>query len=363
MAAKLDSLTALRGIAALSTVLVHLVAVWAQVFPSMQHWAWFQHFARHSYLFVDFFFILSGFVMCHVYADVFRHSVSRTDYLHFMRARFARVYPLHFLLLALYVALAAAGMKQEQENPDWSIAANLLLVQALGFFSYPTWDRPSWSISVEWWTYVIFPFVVMRVPYRHRLAGLAGLAMGTGGFCWLAIHFGSADLTVGFAFVRCLLGFLAGASVYAIAHMRPDRAPSAILTAGIMLAVAAGLTLLPSPVADIVVFLCFCALVYAARSSQPQWLHQRTLVWLGDISYSIYLWHTLLLHAVAKAAAALKSVHPWPPEQECLYFCAALLLFEAGILVTAHLSHKLIELPLQNYFKRDAKLAIRPSTP
>lgn len=346
---RFDSLTSLRGIAALLTVFIHLVAVWADVFPSMKHWTLFRHFALHSYLFVDFFFILSGFVMSHVYGSAFKDSVTPGDYIRFIRARFARVYPLHFVLLILYVALAAAGLKQAQDNPEWSIAANLLLVQALGFFDHPTWDTPSWSISVEWWTYVIFPFAAMWAQRYVRLPAMAGLglALSIGGFFWLSMHFGSADLTVGYAFVRCLLGFLAGANLYCLFLTRQESPQANAVTITIMLAVLAALTFAPSPFTDIFTFVCFCGLVYAT-STERQWLHHKTLVWLGDISYSIYLWHTLLLHVVAKIMAMAKSRHPWSAEHDYLYFFIALLLFELGILTAAHLSHRFIEVPLRN---------------
>jgi peptidoglycan/LPS O-acetylase OafA/YrhL len=362
---RFDSLTSLRGIAAMLTVFIHLAAVWAEIFPSMKHWTLFRHFALHSYLFVDFFFILSGFVMSHVYGNAFRDSVTPGAYVRFLRARFARVYPLHFVLLALYVALAAAGIKQAQENPDWSITANLLLVQALGFFDHPTWDAPSWSISVEWWTYMIFPFAVISAQRHARSAAMAaaGLALAIGGFFWLSIHFGSADLTVGYAFVRCLLGFLAGASLYRLFLVRRNAWPSNAVTIAAMIAVLAALTFAPSPFTDIFAFICFCALVYAT-STERQWLHQKTLVWLGDISYSIYLWHTLLLHVVAKIMLMLKSRRAWPADHDYLYFFGALLLFELGVLITAHLSHRFIEVPLRNRInspRKTTKIAPAPA--
>jgi peptidoglycan/LPS O-acetylase OafA/YrhL len=57
----------------------------------------------HMYLMVDFFFILSGFILCHVYGKYFAESVSRKEFKKFSIARFARVYPLHFATLCYLI--------------------------------------------------------------------------------------------------------------------------------------------------------------------------------------------------------------------------------------------------------------------
>ena len=91
---KFDALTSLRGIAALCTVLAHLIVIWGDVFPALQQGSLFRDFALHTYLFVDFFFVLSGFVMSHAYGRHFADAVRPGSYMRFLRARFARVYPL-----------------------------------------------------------------------------------------------------------------------------------------------------------------------------------------------------------------------------------------------------------------------------
>jgi peptidoglycan/LPS O-acetylase OafA/YrhL len=98
---KFDALTSLRGIAALCTVLAHLIVIWGDVFPWLQDASLFRDFALHTYLFVDFFFVLSGFVMCHAYGHHFAENVSAAGYRRFLRTRFARGKPrtlqvLHF---------------------------------------------------------------------------------------------------------------------------------------------------------------------------------------------------------------------------------------------------------------------------
>jgi len=364
---KFDALTSLRGIAALCTVLAHLIVIWGDVFPALKEKSLFRDFALHTYLFVDFFFVLSGFVMCHAYGRQFAHAVGFGSYLRFLRARFARVYPLHFLLLLVYVGLAAIGIRQAQDNPDWSITAHLLLLHAMGFFSHTTWNQPSWSISVEWWTYIVFPFAVpLARRTMSKTAAACALPVILGLFAFLVMHFGSANLTVGFAFFRCLIGFSAGACLYAIVRYWRAASSTHAATNGALIAVIPVLAFVPSPYADMLAFACFCALVVAASLGRGggHWLHRPLLIWIGDISYSIYLWHSLLLHVVAKALGAAGRALPLVHEHPVLFFVAGLVVFEIALLVLAHMSYRLIELPLRTFLgpkRTDAKPASLPA--
>jgi peptidoglycan/LPS O-acetylase OafA/YrhL len=349
---RFDALTSLRGLAALCTLMVHLVTIWLVVFPALEKWEYFYRFAHHSYLFVDFFFILSGFVMCHVYGRAFSVGVTCPGYMKFMRARFARIYPLHLVLLAIYVGLASFGMKQTAENPEWSILANAFLVHALGVFDHTTWNVPSWSISVEWWTYVLFPLVAAFAQrYMRPGAAVPALGMSIGLFILLATYRGSMSITVGLAFVRCLIGFTAGSCLYAIFATRRAVRPAGKINIAILVAIFIVLACLPSPISDILAFIGFCSLVYVSSNDMDQrdWLHHPALIWLGDISYSIYLWHTLLLHVMAKVMLKLKGEHTWSDAEQLGYFLVALLAFEVLILLLAHLSYTFIELPARNF--------------
>jgi len=264
---KFDALTSLRGIAALCTVLAHLIVIWGDVFPPLQQGSLFRDFAVHTYLFVDFFFVLSGFVMSHAYGRHFADAVRAGSYMRFLRARFARVYPLHLLLLLVYVGLATIGIKQAQENPDWSITAHLLLLHAMGFFNHTTWNQPSWSISVEWWTYIVFPFAIpLARRYFSNTAAILALPVILGLFAFLAMHFGSANLTVGFAFFRCLIGFCAGACLYAIVQQRRMAAFADAAANGALAAVFLVLLFVPSPYADMLAFVAFARLC-----TRPAW--------------------------------------------------------------------------------------------
>ncbi len=171
---QLPSLTPLRGIAALWVVIYHYTT---QCFPNLDvsaHTA----FIHKGYLAVDMFFMLSGFVMTHVYCRAFTESVTK-HYGSFLMARIARVYPLHLLVLILFVVTAVASRwhgatplealrhvpLHGSESVD-AFFANIFMLQGLNAGAL-SWNYPSWSISVEFMAYLLFPFALPLIG-RHR---------------------------------------------------------------------------------------------------------------------------------------------------------------------------------------------------
>jgi peptidoglycan/LPS O-acetylase OafA/YrhL len=101
--AQLPSLTSLRGVAALWVVLYHYSI---QCLPNLDITS-YTYIIHKGYLAIDMFFMLSGFVMTHVYHRAFSDDVCR-NYRSFIVARVARIYPLHLFVLLLFVATAVA---------------------------------------------------------------------------------------------------------------------------------------------------------------------------------------------------------------------------------------------------------------
>jgi peptidoglycan/LPS O-acetylase OafA/YrhL len=105
---ELPALTPLRGVAALWVVLYHYTF---QRLPSLNSEA-YTHLVQKGYLAVDMFFLLSGFVLTHVYHDAFNVR-DRRNYWKFISARIARLYPLHLFVLLIFVATALASRLTE----------------------------------------------------------------------------------------------------------------------------------------------------------------------------------------------------------------------------------------------------------
>lgn len=112
---------------------------------------------KHLYLGVDYFYVLSGFVMMIAYGD--RDSINKKEY---WINRVARVYPLHlftlFLTFLISIFVSINYLTYYKFNVP-SFLANLTLVQAW-FPGYSlSWNVPSWSVSTEMFFYFVFPFV------------------------------------------------------------------------------------------------------------------------------------------------------------------------------------------------------------
>src|SRR5262249_54321506 len=143
--------------------------------------------------FVDFFFVLSGFVIA---ANYQQRLLDGFGMGRFLLLRLGRLYPLHFAMLALFVGLELLKLLRRELVPAelWSlnpvaplstpeqapptIVANLLLVQSLHLFDFSTWNVPSWSISTEFYTYVVFAACLIALR-RHAWVALA-LALTAG---------------------------------------------------------------------------------------------------------------------------------------------------------------------------------------
>jgi peptidoglycan/LPS O-acetylase OafA/YrhL len=155
------SLTGVRGIAALYVALFHFAAVAEQTHEG--RWLGMAPFIRHGYLGVDLFFILSGFILYHVYRDTFSRDIGLESWGLFLKFRFARIYPVHVVTMTLMVLLCLACIAFLGRWPEKvafgpeAIAANLLMVHA--WIGVPAPNYPAWSISAEWMIYLVFPIL------------------------------------------------------------------------------------------------------------------------------------------------------------------------------------------------------------
>lgn len=97
----LTTLTPLRGIAALLVVIFHSNLQTVPFMPIDK-----PHFITSGWLWVDFFFVLSGFILAYVYTDNFKDSITTAGYWKYIKSRFTRVYPLHFVTMIWCLACA-----------------------------------------------------------------------------------------------------------------------------------------------------------------------------------------------------------------------------------------------------------------
>ncbi|MEN5386908.1 acyltransferase [Aliarcobacter skirrowii] len=199
-------LDSFRGIAAICVVIFHV-----QVIGSIAE----LNFFRGSSLFVEFFFVLSGFVLAHTY------GFKDVSFKRFIISRTFRLYPLHlfmfFMFLSLeFVKLAAYkyGFSFETAPFEGShgikeIIPNLLFLQSwLPGFNPISWNAPAWSLSVEYYMYIIFFFTLfIKSDFKYIVWFLFSVIS----FYMIVNSFGIMSEVI-----RGLSCFFAGALVYLI---------------------------------------------------------------------------------------------------------------------------------------------------
>lgn len=356
---ELTALTSLRGIAALFVLSHHFMYVLLDKLPRIVP----SHLFHKSYLWVDLFFLLSGFVLAYVYQSRFESSVSKQNYRRFMWARFARVYPLHVFMLALFLLLEsiqwwlvyshAAGAEHlvppfTGSDTPITFITNLLLVQTFHWEAY--WNQPAWSISAEWLIYFTVPWLIVRF---HRASNLMMILSAVVIFIVLASvegYFGNLGLDyAGWpmllrCFGECVLGVIAF-HCYRNGYWKKFAAAKWALVALVF-----NVLLLALPIPGVISIAGFFWLVLCASRVPEQGgyvLSWQPLVYLGKISFSIYMFHWLVLD-VARAASLYFTGQSLSQNLslfgEIGFFVAATLF----VLAVAPLLYHFVETPLRN---------------
>jgi peptidoglycan/LPS O-acetylase OafA/YrhL len=287
---KINELESLRGIAALLVVFFH-VPKWNS-FLNVR-------IINNGYLMVELFFVLSGFVIFNAYCDNIKTG---RDLLRFQFLRFGRLYPVHILFVLVFLLIEALKYMAQsgfgivspntqpfRENNFTALVQHIFLVQAIGPSGSPlTFNVPSWSISVEFYTYLIFGCVALlgRNGYQYLIFSLIAVASVV--LLVSAAGFGFEDM------LRCLGGFFIGcltAVSVKNATLKVSRFASVIL----FLTIIAFLQFKTSKAYDVAIYFLTAGLIAALVLQKGGLLNGvlrlRIFVWLGSISYALYMSH------------------------------------------------------------------------
>jgi peptidoglycan/LPS O-acetylase OafA/YrhL len=339
MMARFHQLDALRFFFAMVVVLGH-TAGWSNAFP------------RGAFA-VDFFFVLSGFVLTHALLE--RPSTAGR----FAWARFARLYPLNLLILVLML-LIPVDTPTYQPIGWWMSAA---MLQGFGLIQVLQWNWPTWSISVELFVniFILFPIIAGR---RIALAALLVLA-----------SYAAIVEAVGFAFdhytfqllfgvlpapiLRGIGGIVLGYLLYELHLAARGRIDTARLV-------------WPATAVEVAAFAC---LAFSLWTTDPRWLwtpiplsalvvlqmatfpghlarllQRAPFTWLGHISYSVYMIHAPLF--LAFYIYRLIPGEGWSIGLVPLYL---------SLLALSAASYAFIERPAQRFLLRQWPLRLRPA--
>lgn len=359
-----------RGVCALLVAAHHI---------EVQGFLYWQPLIRNAWLFVDFFFVLSGFVIAHAYGEYLEKG---PEIKAFVIRRFGRLWPLHVTILLALIALEFSHLLIAHWHPiageraaftadraPVTILTNLFLVQAMGLHPYETWNGPAWSISTEFYTYLVFAAVCFTLPARKlRLAAQVCLAVA--GIAILARFspFGMRE-TFGWGLARCIYGFFAGTLAYEIWKTGVTKRVGG--TSGEIAMLAAVICFITfAPGNRAVEYLAtplfvLAVLVFAAeRGPISRLLTSRAGAALGRWSYSIYMVHTLVLAILFSIVHAGQILFHriWLRELTdgntiidlgFRHFASAVMLvYLIAVVALAALTWRLIERPGQRFFNR-----------
>lgn len=339
-------LDGMRGVAALAVLAFHSCEYFMLGYSP-----------AHAYLAVDFFFLLSGFVIAHAYDSRLARGMGVWG---FLRVRLLRLYPLVALGLVLgmavylAVALAQPGLGIKVSAILKAVLANAMLFPSSALLSVRPWafpvDTPLWSLSIELWVNLLYAGAFIWLT-RYRLmavcvlgAGLvAYVALGHGGlnvgYSWRDFYLGGGRVLFPFAvgvLMRRMLG--SGGPLHGWGH-----------GAVVPLLLVLGAPAFGGAWYDVmVVVLVFPLLVGVGAAAAPRARLDPIWRWLGELSYPLYVLHYPFVVAVANLMK-MRHLQAWAPELA--------LATMGGVIVVAWGASRLYDIPLRRWLGRRMRSA------
>lgn len=372
---QLDPLTGLRGIAAYSVLVAH---AFHHAFLYGSGPALFHDFAsRLAYFGMSLFFVLSGFVIHYNYAGSFaQQPIGRATWQFFV-ARFARLYPLY--AVAIFISLSHVPAP---ELSGGVLVAYLTLTQM--WINAPSAVfQPTWSISAEWFFYFAFPPLLYLVrgakwPVTYLLVfcalALTAVLVLFNDFAaqltafvqrWIFVNDKVSMSAWGYIIymgpLTRLLEFIAGmlaAEAYFVWKER--RIPPAVLSAVLVISSlwCAAVIFIPSVTSQAPLHNVRSNFLYAPALAAfmvgvclsagllNRWLSSRPLLFMGEISYSVYIWS---FFAITLLAPSFRSTEL---SAEAVVNSIIKVLVAAGLTtVFAYGSYLLIEMPARRWLR------------
>lgn len=357
-----DLLDGLRGVAALMVIFYHVFEAFATS-PIDQRF-------NHGYLAVDFFFILSGFVIGYAYDDRWKTMTTKD----FIKRRLIRLHPMVVLGAVLGVIAFCIQGCEKWDGTQVSISMvmlalliNLFLIPAVPGSGpeirgngemYPL-NGPSWSLFFEYIGNIMYALFIRRMSTKALTALVVLAGIGLASFAIFNFS-GSGHLGVGWTmeeynliggFLRVLFSFSIGLLMSRVFKPIPVKGAFWICSLAIVVLlsmpyVGNGEALWMNGIYDSVcAILIFPMLVYLGASGKTTDKHSaRICKFLGDISYPLYMVHYPLIYLyfgwVKKEN--LTFAEAWPE-------AVALVV---GSIVLAYISLKLYDEPVRRYLTK-----------
>jgi len=356
---KILYLESLRGIAAMSVAIFHF-----QINSILNN-----KFTDNGWIMVDFFFVLSGFVIALNYQLIIK---SFSDLYFFQIKRFLRLYPLHFFTLIIFLVIEFLKNIAESEfglianNPSFSsnnyesFLFNLFLLQNI-IQDELTWNGPSWSISAEFYTYIIFGFICIFIG-RSKFILITLLSI----FCLSCfVYLMTQGMSHEQGFIRCLYSFFLGVISWNIQKNFDANINNfysyffLVLSFVLIINIPNNQSILGPIIPIIFCFFIFFLTLTDDDNYLKKFLNNKFLIYIGTISYGIYMIHSIIwwifnqiirftLPNSVKIVDGVSKV----VIDDFLLSNLIMIIGLSFILLISHLSYQFIEAPINNFRRR-----------
>ncbi|WP_396127088.1 acyltransferase family protein [Empedobacter stercoris] len=306
---EIKSLTGLRGIAAFYVMIYHYFHTYLINFyekePNILIY-YLRNFISQGYLAVDLFFMLSSYVLCLRYANEFSEKVNFVNYKYYMFKRFKRIYPLYIFSLLFIICIF-------NNFNIYDFIIDITFLQAYFDTIIRGVNVPSWSLSIEWSIYLILPFLIyywnkIKLKYHFVFALISLVLLYQCQYLdkyvidyknWsfyileanekINIHIG--PLALFRAIVAYYFGFLIFKSI--------NKSNILLFTSSTILI----LIELIFNVNDILIIIPLAIFIHGLifnKTLISRLLSSKILNYLGQISFSLYLFHIIILNTIFK---------------------------------------------------------------
>ena len=351
--AHLPALTSIRGFAAIWVLVFHLRYEMKAFFPDLYHST--KGLWKSGFLGVDLFFVLSGFVIALNYQARFQ-TIQRPIFVSFMIKRFARIYPVYLacLLCTLLVVLGFVWFEYPYKHMDrftgWGFVQSLTMTQVLSFPIPRQWNLVAWSVSAEWFAYLCFPVIALvsgRV--RRHITRIIMLVILCAVYVWvMSVMQRPSAMELGL--FRIAGGFTMGVVLCGLKDALPESWSKnrlwGVVVVGILLAIPFLYVLSTNNGIASVIWapLIFLPVIFALAQKGAEWRIMKSpkSIYLGHVSYSLYMIHTTILLAFRAIFTMDNVAYP------LMYIGVELIL----IFAASHVLYTKLEEPSRTYLLR-----------
>ena len=271
MKQRIEELDGLRGIAAISVVLFHYFTRYDQIYSHENLPDGLFSYGNYG---VHLFFIISGFV-------IFWSLINIKKPLDFVVSRFSRLYPVYWAAMAFtFLCVSTFGLPG-REAPVSAFFGNFLMFHS--YFHIPNVDGVYWTLSVELtfylWMLIIFSFKILK-----RIDVIALLALIVSALYQFKI-IALSNLMIDLLIIRWSVFFIIGICLFKIYQKKTT--PLTVIN----FALSIGLIFLIHGQVSLIICSGIILVIFLGTNGYLPFLKNRVLIFLGSISYSLYLIH------------------------------------------------------------------------